>query len=617
MLVALASVVVLYFVAANVLLRTRLLRNLLNTSPDSLLIDYRSASMWWPGRVHLEGFRLRNHDDHLEWEVRLERADVRIDLWRLVHREFHVTRLRGDGVRFRAVRRLDPEQLERAVVAALPPIEGYARPPRKLARSPETFLRHDPWSVRIEDVDLEHVGEAWVDGQRYTDDGRARGAFMVRPGRRVWVAATFEARAGELHFGEDAMATAVKGLVDFRMDEVDPRSAPGSMMLRHCVVTADLDAHLPDLLWLRGYVPKATVAFVGGGGDGRIELRYARGLLMPGTHVRVFAKDFTAAAENGWSLAGDALMDASIAEPTAATPWPMFTLRIDGTDLALRHRWAEIWPLASPGAALLIRAHRLAILDHPFEDLALSIDVPSATLSSLRALAVLVPPKTDAAFTGGSATLSGHLDASLETGALQGHLDVNAKGAAGRWAKSNLRADVVAHYVLAKGHRGSLAGDLRGSYVHIRNASVTGGDAPKAWWGRVDVLATKAAFGAFRLDLALAIKDARPVFALLDATDTAHLPGWVRDLFALDGLTGSAKLVLSPDRLALTDFVAQAGGFVVLGDLRRHGARTRSVVYASSTLGSLGLVSGPGGTDLTLLPGADWMKKQTLESMTW
>ncbi|MBL8718919.1 MAG: hypothetical protein JNL79_23250, partial [Myxococcales bacterium] len=157
----------------------------------------------------------------------------------------------------------------------------------------------------------------------------------------------------------------------------------------------------------------------------------------------------------------------------------------------------------------------------------------------------------------------------------------------------------------------------RGSYVHIRNASVTGGDAPKAWWGRVDVLATKAAFGAFRLDLALAIKDARPVFALLDATDTAHLPGWVRDLFALDGLTGSAKLVLSPDRLALTDFVAQAGGFVVLGDLRVHGPRTRGVIYASSTLGSLGLVSKTGGTDLTLLPGADWMKKQTMESMTW
>ncbi len=482
-LVALASVVVLYFVAVNVLLRTRLLRNLLNTSPDSLLIDYRSASMWWPGKVHLEGFYLRNHDDHIEWEVRLDRADVRIDFSTLFRREFHVTRLRGEGVRFRAVRRLDPAELETTQVAALPPIEGYASPPRKLAPSPVTYLRHDPWSVRIEDVDLGHVREVWIDGQRYADDGRAGGSFLVRPGRRVWVAATYTARVGELHFGEDAMATGVQGLVDFRIDEVDPRAAPGNLLLRHFVVNADLDAQLPNLLWVRDYLPKSTVAFVGGGGEGRIELRYARGLLMPGTHVRLASKDLTAAAENGWSITGDALLDVSIAEGSETAPRPTLTIRVDGTDLALRHRWAEIWPLSSPSAALFARAHRLEILDHPFEDLGVSIDVPSATLSNLRALAVFLPPKTDAAFTGGSATLSGHVDTSLETGFLQGHLDVHAKGAAGRWAKSNLRADVAAHYVLAKGHRGSFAGDLRGSYLHVSNASVTGGDAPKAWWG--------------------------------------------------------------------------------------------------------------------------------------
>ena len=58
-------------VIANVLLRTRLLRNVIEDSPTSfailgdsseLRLDYASAYSWIPGRVHVEGLKIRGSD---------------------------------------------------------------------------------------------------------------------------------------------------------------------------------------------------------------------------------------------------------------------------------------------------------------------------------------------------------------------------------------------------------------------------------------------------------------------------------------------------------------------------------------------------------------------------
>jgi hypothetical protein len=617
-LLGLAALVVLYFASVTVLLKTGLLRRLLNGNPDKLLVEYRSASMIWPGRVHLEGLYVRNHDDNVEWQLRLDTADVRIELWPLLQRRFHALRVRGQGVSFRARQRLEPAQIVgkgQDLVAALPEIQGYATPPMRQPPAPHVTDEHYAlWTVHLEDVDVGHVREVWIDGQNYTDDGRARGAFMLRPGRRLWVGpATFEARSGELHYLRDAMALDVRGLIELRIDELDPRTAPGSTIFGYFTVRSDLEARLPNVAWLRRYLPAGAPTFEGGGADGHLAFRLERGMLVPGTHVTLPMKRLTV-ADGAWSAAADVALDLKVLDPAGPDPKPTALLSLGISDLALRHRYAEVWPARSEYVGVLAKSSRLEMLQEPFADLVVSVDVPNAKLSDLRALAVFVP-KGDLVFAGGNAAASGHIDASLREGLVQGRVIVVAKSASVRWKKSELRGDVTLYGLLAKGNFDTFGGDLTGSYLDVTNVQVTGGGggAP-AWWGHVDVKSGSSNKGVFRSELALKIKDARPVFALLDAADETDLPGWARDLFSLDGLAGSARLTVTPGRIDVTDFVARGGGFIIEGDLRKHGPHTRGVLFAGASLWSLGLVAMDGGSKLTLLPKSGWFRAQTEES---
>src|SRR5437867_10289460 len=52
----------LYLVAANALLRTRLLRALINDGADQTFVEYGSAVSLWPGRVWVTDLRIRDRD---------------------------------------------------------------------------------------------------------------------------------------------------------------------------------------------------------------------------------------------------------------------------------------------------------------------------------------------------------------------------------------------------------------------------------------------------------------------------------------------------------------------------------------------------------------------------
>src|SRR5579859_4439699 len=115
---ALGMVVILtvsYPIIANVLLRTRLLRNAINGpslsfaivgNTTALRLDYESAHSFFPGRVHLEGLTIRGRDRTAEWFLTLDHSDVDVSLVDLLHHRFHATRLRSDGLAIRARLRL-------------------------------------------------------------------------------------------------------------------------------------------------------------------------------------------------------------------------------------------------------------------------------------------------------------------------------------------------------------------------------------------------------------------------------------------------------------------------------------------------------------------------------
>jgi len=54
--IALLALEVFYVVAANVALRSQFVADLINRKPEKMLIQWSSATTYFPGVVHIEGF---------------------------------------------------------------------------------------------------------------------------------------------------------------------------------------------------------------------------------------------------------------------------------------------------------------------------------------------------------------------------------------------------------------------------------------------------------------------------------------------------------------------------------------------------------------------------------
>ena len=62
-LLVLGGLAALYLLLGNVVIKTALLKRLANTSP-SVQLEYGSAYTLFPGRVHVDGLRLRSSHIH-------------------------------------------------------------------------------------------------------------------------------------------------------------------------------------------------------------------------------------------------------------------------------------------------------------------------------------------------------------------------------------------------------------------------------------------------------------------------------------------------------------------------------------------------------------------------
>src|SRR6266540_6808442 len=87
--------------AIHVVVSGRLLRKWVNSDPEELLLDYDTASSWIPGEIRIRGLRIRGSDQNVQWFFRMEKATISISLLDLLHKQFHATRVRAEGLVFR------------------------------------------------------------------------------------------------------------------------------------------------------------------------------------------------------------------------------------------------------------------------------------------------------------------------------------------------------------------------------------------------------------------------------------------------------------------------------------------------------------------------------------
>lgn len=296
-----------YVLAANVILRTGLLRSWLGSDTSKLYVDYDSAWSPYPGRVIVRGFTLRFQDDNVQMFLELDRASMAIDLVGLTRKAFHVQSLDGQGATFRLRHKLAEAQGQEGRLAAYPPIPGFPDPPVRKPRPKEEIPdeSYRLWTIHLEEI-ATSIRELWIMEYRYRGEGSLSGGMRLRPARELWVApSTLVTRGGVLSIGDQEILAGSEARVEAEVDAYDVRIPRGTAVFRQLTAKADMRGQLTSLAPFRSaYLRDVPVQLDGGRGPLTVVARVDHGVVHPDTRIEWRSADVTVRA-GGATVRGD------------------------------------------------------------------------------------------------------------------------------------------------------------------------------------------------------------------------------------------------------------------------------------------------------------------------
>lgn len=273
------------YAAIHVIVSARLLPKWVNTDPESLLLDYDAASSWRPGEIQIRGLRMRGSDHNVQWFFRMEKATVSISLLDLLHKQFHATRVRAEGLVFRLREKQDKSALSAAHVARLPSIPGFSDPPltspaKETPALSETEKRRF-WSIHVENLVADPTPDIWIEIYRFRGRSRVTGGFTLRPHTRVAIGpAAVEFLSGDLLLApSEPMLSAASGRGDCVIDPHAPDEVTGEEIWRKIAGSIRVEGRIEDLRFLNHYLGDAPEPRLsGGGGKGNFAVRFDHGI---------------------------------------------------------------------------------------------------------------------------------------------------------------------------------------------------------------------------------------------------------------------------------------------------------------------------------------------------
>jgi hypothetical protein len=313
-----AGALAVYLAAMNVFLGTRLFRHAISYDASSLLVDYDRAYSLWPGRIHVEGLVIRGSDCNVEWVLVLARCDFKQHFVDLLHKQFHAGPVSAEGFSLRIRQRRRGWTARE--IAATPPVPGFADPALPVpgpAPAPPADPESALWSVRLDDVDVRHVREIWVDTMRYSGDIEIHGRWLFRP--MCWLeVGPARIDMHPLDAGEGTLTswiTGVNGHLDVTIHPFDLRVVPAADMFKEVSVAGDLDGTVQTANVLHAIAP--AVRFEGAGAAVGARIAIDHGVLGPGTEVHT--KPFHAGATaDEFSAEGTLQLSAAVDAPMHA-----------------------------------------------------------------------------------------------------------------------------------------------------------------------------------------------------------------------------------------------------------------------------------------------------------
>jgi hypothetical protein len=662
-----AIVTVSYLLAANVALRTGLLRNAISGSNlgfafsgsiTALRLDYENAYSLMPGRVHVDGLSIRGRERDLEWSVLLDHADADVSMMALFHRTFQATSVRASGLAVRARLRLKRAQATEDVISALPSIDGFDDPPllddELPAPPPLTDAQYNLWTLDLEDVDVEHVREVWIHTVRSEGDTRVRGRWLFRPQRWLDIGpATVDSNGVEISYGNRPLVGGLRGSIRATVQAFDIRRMRGLAAFDSVSFTGALCGNVDVAHAVRALMPASGMEIERCEGPFEARMAVDHGMIVPGT--RIGTETMKCEVEAG-GLALEAPMNMALGIDADVATAEAFV-----SDLLVSDSGEELARAASIEARLTTHHLHLA---HIFDDARFSLVVGDAVAEDVGVWKL--PLAKAFVLRSGSLTADAHAEGSFAerrgnvalrwsarrlivehshgrvTADIAGDAQLTDVSLAGAWGsgRATLSADHVTarlgpavvegagvmHFKLGRGAWESRAFDFSGSRGVLRAVSVR-----SARTGAV--LFVVPALSAITPRFALAPSGLSGRLTLdLPGAEFADLGG-LRDLlplpagFAIENGKGRAAMQAELDlgtgslrgaaRVVAQGLRARAGATELFGDLDLS-VRTRrgSGVGASTDFSASALAIANAGTGTPVPTASPWWANVTLRQAT-
>lgn len=307
-LLVLVSAYLLVMIACNVIVRTSLLRTWVNADPDELHVDYASAWSPYPGRVIISDFTMRFQDSNVQMLLDVDELDLRVDLYALTKKTFHVRGLDGRGTSFRLRHKLASAEGQEGRLAAYPPITGFPDPPVRKPRPSREIPddQYNLWTVQLDDV-ATSIHELWVMEYRYRGEGSLAGGMRLVPRRELWLPpSVLLTTGGVLSIGDKEILRGQQARVEAQVDPYDLRIPRGTAALRQLSARAEMSGEMTSLEPFGStYLRELGVSLEGGQGHFSVSGRVDHGLVHPDTRIEWRTTDATVRLPGGIAVRSD------------------------------------------------------------------------------------------------------------------------------------------------------------------------------------------------------------------------------------------------------------------------------------------------------------------------
>jgi hypothetical protein len=589
----LVAIEIVWLGAANLLLNSDLLSALINRKPEKFSIHWESARSWYPLRFHARGLVYEQHTWTMDITARATQASASFRLLPLL------------GLRF-VLDDVDAHELSVALLREVP--DGEKPAPRKtepgLRMALEGVQVHGPLVFSFNDVTIAG-GEPSLTGNFGI---QIRGEMEVFDTTLDWPDA-------QITLAGQTVAESISLGFDGGVAPFNPKVQKGLALLEQVSGQLDVEGYSDNLRPLQLLFPGvAWIEKIDGAGDVALHLTLEEGKLQPGSDVDVAASGLELSflgfvADGSGQVTLDVSEDDSGRHGQADIVFESFGLARQG----------DAEPMArGSGLTLSARAQDLG-LGASLDGLDIELQIPDSEVPDVSLLGRSLPPGLGIEVIGGSATLSGQLEAHGREEEAKGVFAIRGNDLEGRFRDMQFGLDLAFDTQISGRDLDDFEVQLVGTEVRLFDG-VFDGEATEVddgWWMTIGIPAGRANLAppvAIDAELELAMRDTRAMIALF-----AEVKRWIRHFegfLTVRDVDGSAALQVVGPKVSVRDISLAGDRLEVMAELELEKEASDGIFWGKLGVFSLGMQRVGEETDFKLVNGREWYEEQRAASWT-